>query len=70
MNGSSFNRFTTMSTHKRPVGRVPKPTTAPPASSWWAKALTRSEFMAVHAEQVPRMTAVTSTYRYAHDEGM
>jgi hypothetical protein len=37
-----------------------------PAVSWWT--CPESEWKAAHTAQLPRLTAVTTTYRFAHPE--
>ena len=48
-------------------GRVPPPA-IPPGTSWWT--CPEAEFSTEHRAQLPRITAVRTTYRYAHDEGI
>jgi hypothetical protein len=43
----------------------PKPI-APPTKTWWD--VPPDKFKAAHTAQVPRMTAVTTTYRFAHPD--
>jgi hypothetical protein len=41
-------------------------TPAPTTKTWWD--VPPAEFKAAHTAQVPRMTAVTTTYRFAHPD--
>jgi hypothetical protein len=47
-------------------GRIPLPKTVPPTDSWWT--CPESEFKARHTAQMPRMTAITTTYRYSNED--
>lgn len=46
--------------------RFVPPRNPPPETSWWI--CSDEEFPILHAQQVPRMTAVTTTYRFAHPD--
>lgn len=57
----------------KPRGQdVMRPSTPPPATSWWTKPMDRAQFDAEAAKQRARMNAVTVAYnkpqKRAHDE--